>query len=248
MSASGISAVIIVKDGERRLAEVLAALAGCAEIVVLDSGSTDRTLDIARAAGARVHQQAWLGFGPQKNRAVELAAHDWILSLDADEVLDAPAQAGLARLDLSDPTRAWRLRRRTCVGARELRHGHLNDAPIRLFNRTATRFTEAAVHESVPPRGPVATLPGAAMHYAFRDAADLVARGAAYARPKAERYRIDGRRASAPLLLARAASAFARSYVLKSGWLDGRLGVVSALSAALNATTALAMAQDDPVA
>lgn len=237
-----VSAVIIVKDGEARLAEVLAALAPCAEVLVLDSGSTDRTLEIARAAGARIEHQAFLGYGPQKNRAVELAAHDWILSVDADEVLDAAGQAALARLDLSDPARCWRLRRRTFVGAVELRHGHLNDEPLRLFNRRSTRFNDVPVHESVAPRGPLARLDGSLAHYAFRDAADLVARGAGYARIKAARFRAQGRSASAPSLVVRAAAAFAKSYLLKAGFLDGRLGVVSALSAALNASTGLAMA------
>jgi glycosyltransferase involved in cell wall biosynthesis len=240
-----ISAVIIVKDGGRHLADVLAALRGCAETVVLDSGSTDATCAIAREAGARLEHQDWLGYGAQKNRAIALARHDWILSVDADEVLDRAGRAALAGLDLSDPRRCWRIRRRTFVGDRELRYGHLNDAPVRLFNRTATRFSESAVHESVTPVGPVATLPGSFAHYAFRDAADLVQRGAGYARLKAARYREQGRTASAPGLVVRAAAAFAKSYVLKAGFLDGRLGVVSALSAALNATTALAMATPD---
>lgn len=240
-----ISAVIIVKDGERHLAEVLAALRGCAEVLVLDSGSADRTVEIARAAGARLEYQAFLGYGAQKNHAIALARHDWILSLDADEVLDAAGQAALVRLDLADASRCWRLRRRTFVGQRELRHGHLNDAPVRLFNRTITRFSDSRVHESVPARGPVATLDGALAHYAFRDAADLVQRGAGYARLKAALYREQGRRAAAPALLGRAAAAFAKSYLLKAGFLDGGLGVVSALSAALNATTALALATAD---
>lgn len=240
-----ISAVVIVKNGERHLAGVLAALAGCAEVVVLDSGSTDRSLAIARAAGARVEHQDFLGYGAQKNRAVALARHDWILSVDADEVLDAAAQAALAALDLGDPSRCWRLRRRTFIGASELRHGHLNDAPVRLFNRSVTRFGESIVHESVEPRGPVSTLAGSLAHYAFVDAADLVGRGAAYARLKATGYREQGRSASAPGLLVRAAAAFTKSYVLKAGFLDGRLGVVSALSAAIDATTAMAMATPD---
>ncbi len=241
-----ISAVIIVKDGERHLEAVLAALADCAEVLVLDSGSTDRTVEIARTAGARVEHQAWLGYGPQKNRAAALARHDWILSVDADEVLDATAQQALATLDLSDPTRCWRLRRRTFVGTRELRHGHLNDAPVRMFNRTATRFADSAVHESVQPRGPLETLPGSIAHYAFRDAADLIARGAGYARLKADGYRSRGRTTSAPWLVARAGAGFFKSYVLKAGFLDGTLGVVSALSLAVDATTALAMATTDP--
>jgi glycosyltransferase involved in cell wall biosynthesis len=237
-----ISAVLITKNAERHLAEVLAALRGCAEIVIVDSGSHDRTQAIAEAAGARWHHQDWLGFGPQKNHAIALARHDWILALDADEVLDATAQAALADLDLADPARAWRLRRRTFVGGRELRWGHLNDAPVRLFNRTRTRWSDAPVHESVTPAGPCAHLPGSIRHHAFADAADLFVRGGGYARAKAAVYRARGRRATAPLLLARAAAAFTRSYVLRLGALDGGLGVVSALSAAANAVTALAMA------
>lgn len=235
-----ISAVIIVKNGERHLAEVLASLRGCAEIVVLDCGSTDQTVAIARAAGARVEHQDWLGYGAQKNRAITLATHDWILSVDADEVLDGAGQAALAQIDCDDTTRCWRIRRRTFIGKRELRHGHLNDAPVRLFHRQVTRFSESVVHESVEPRGPVAVLAGSLAHYAFTDAADLVERGAGYARLKAARYREQGRSAGASVLVLRAMIAFTRSYVLKVGFLDGRLGVVSALSAALNATTAMA--------
>lgn len=237
-----ISAVIIVKNGERHLAEVLASLGGCAEIVVLDSGSTDQTVAIALAAGARVEHQDWLGYGAQKNRAITLASHDWVLSVDADEVLDGAGQTALARIDFSDATRCWLIRRRTFIGKHELRHGHLNDAPVRLFHRKATRFSESLVHESVEPRGPVAVLEGSLAHYAFADAADLIERGAGYARLKAARYREQGRSAGASVLVLRAMIAFMRSYVLKAGFLDGRLGVVSALSAALNATTAMAMA------
>jgi glycosyltransferase involved in cell wall biosynthesis len=241
-----ISAVLIAKDAERHLDAVLAAAsaAGCAELLVLDSASTDRTAAIAAARGARLEQQPFLGFGPQKNRAIALARHDWILSLDADEVLDAEGQAALTGLDLSDPARCWRIRRRTFVGSAELRHGHLNDAPIRLFNRTRTRFTEADVHESVPAAGPVADLPGSILHYSFRDAADLFARCGGYARRKAVGYRAAGRRCGGAGLLLRATAAFIKSYGLKLGCLDGRLGVVAALSSAVNASAAMAIASE----
>lgn len=239
-----ISAVIIVKDGERHLARVLAALTGCAEILVLDSGSGDGTEAIARSAGARFERQPFLGFGPQKNKAVAMAAHDWILSVDADEVLDDGARLALPNLALTDPQRSWRIRRRTFVGRRELRHGHLNDAPLRIFNRTATRFNDVPVHESVAETAHVEMMPGALLHYSFRDAAELVARGAGYTRTKAVEYRAKGRRASAAWILARSLAAFAKSYLLKRGFLDGRLGVVVALSAALSASTALAMASE----
>ncbi|MEK7415083.1 MAG: glycosyltransferase family 2 protein [Planctomycetota bacterium] len=239
-----ISAVLITKNAELHLAKVLAALTHCAEIVVLDCGSTDRTEAIARQAGARFEHQVFLGFGPQKNHAIALARNDWILSIDADEVLDDEAQRAITQLDLLDASRSWRIRRRTFVGSSELRHGHLNDAPVRLFNRTTAQFNQVPVHESVVTHGRELKLPGSIQHYSFIDAADLVARGAGYARHKATIYRSKGRRCAAPWLLVRACGAFLKSYVFKAGFLDGRLGVVAAFSAALNASTALAMASE----
>ena len=232
-----ISAVLITKNAERHLAAVLAAVRGCADdIVVLDSASTDATAAIASAAGARVVDEPFAGFGPQKRRAVALARHDWILSLDADEVLDTEAQAALCALDRSDAGRSWRLRRRTFVGTREIRHGWAaHDAPVRLFHRTRTNFTEAPVHESVPPTADVRTLPGTLHHFSFTDAGDMLTRAARYARHKADRLRARGRRPGALALAARAAWAFNRCWLLQRGFLDGRLGVAAALAAAVDA-------------
>ena len=112
-----ISCVVITRDAADRLADTLESAAACAERLVVDSGSTDATVAIARDLGARVEHQPFLGFGPQKRRAVELATHDWILSLDADEALDDEAVRGLSTLDLSDPARCWAWRRR-CWAAR----------------------------------------------------------------------------------------------------------------------------------
>lgn len=241
-----LSAVIITRDAERHLARVLAALDGCcAEILVLDSGSTDRTVELARSAGARVEHQAFLGFGPQKQRAVELARHDWVLVVDADEVLDEAARAAIPTLDLSDPARAWRIRRRTFVGAREVRWGvWSHDRVVRLFNRTRARFTDAPVHESVRPGGPVVDLPGALLHYSYRDYADVFTRMGGYARAKAATYRARGRRCGPVRLALRAWWGFMRSYVFKLGFLDGNAGLVAALSLAVDVSVPFAMASE----
>ena len=130
-----VSAVLIVLNGERHLDRVLGALAFCDEILILDSGSTDATREIAARHGARVEHQPFLGYGPQKHRAVELAKHDWILSIDDDEVIDYEAATTIQVLDFADPSRAWRLRRRNYVGAREIRFGQWTpDYTLRLFN------------------------------------------------------------------------------------------------------------------
>ena len=176
-----VSAVVITRNASRHLGAVLAAASGCDERLVLDSGSTDDTLAIAAAAGARIERQPFLGYGPQKRRAVELAAHDWILSLDADEVLDEEARAGLAAADLSDPAACYAIRRRTFVGRRELRHGPwAEDRPVRVFNRTTANFKPLAVHEEVVAAGRPRSLPGSLLHYSFIDCADVIARSLAY--------------------------------------------------------------------
>lgn len=247
-----VSAVLITLDAERHLDAVLAAAAACDEIVVLDSGSVDRTRAIAAAHGARWHEHPFDGFGPQKNRAVALARHDRILSLDADEVLDATARTAFEGVGwaAADPRACWRLRRRNFIGDHEIRHGHWGrDRVVRLFDRRFHGFTDVPVHESVMPSGPVYDLPGSLRHYSYSDAAALFRPG--YHRRKAGRYRDRGRRASAPVLVARAGWAFVSGYLLRRGFLDGRLGVVVALASAVNAVVGLAMASgpagDDPV-
>jgi glycosyltransferase involved in cell wall biosynthesis len=241
-----ISAVLITLNGERHLERVLAALRWCDEILILDSGSTDRTLDIARAAGARIERQPFLGFGPQKQRAVELARHDWVLVVDDDEVLDDLGRASIAAADRSDPARAYRIRRRTYVGTREVRYGVWSpDRSLRFFNRARARFNDVQVHESVIPDGPVVDLAGALHHYSYVDYADVFARMGGYARGKAAAYRARGRRSGPLRLAARAGWGFVRSYVFKRGFLDGNAGVIVALSLAVDTVVALAMASDE---
>ena len=237
-----ISAVIITLNAERYLDRVLTSLLGvCAEIVVLDSGSTDGTRAIAERHGVRFAVQPFTGYGAQKRSAVALAKHDWILSLDADEVLDAQARDSLRSVLITGPRTCWRIRRRNHVGEREIRHGHWTpDWCLRLFNRTVHTFSGDAVHEAVRPTGPVLTLPGSLLHYGYSDLSDVIR--LKYHRLKAESYRAKGRRAGSATLVLRAGWAFVHSYVIKRGLLDGQAGVVVALSASLNAVLGLAQA------
>jgi glycosyltransferase involved in cell wall biosynthesis len=242
-----ISAVIIARDAAARIGDVLRALEMCDERLVLDSGSTDDTVALARAAGARVEHQPFLGYGPQKRRAVELAAHDWILSLDADEVLDDEAQAACARLDLSDPAACWAIRRRTFVGQREIRHGAWQDERVlRLFNRTTAGFKAIAVHEEVQSQRSPRPLAGSILHYSFADCRDVLSRSLRYAPLKAEILRATGEKTVTWMLPLRGLAAFAKSYVLRSGWRDGGIGFVVALGRVIDSTLprALLLADD----
>jgi glycosyltransferase involved in cell wall biosynthesis len=222
-----ISAVVITRDAAQGIAATLSSVSFCAERLVLDSGSTDATVEIARTAGARVEQQPFLGYGPQKRRAVELAAHDWILSLDADEV------------------------RRTFIGRREVRHGPWGgEQVLRLFNRTTAGFTPQAVHEEVRAKRPPQLLPGSILHYSFENTAAVLLRSIRYARLKAGVMRGKGQRTSAWTMPWRGASAFAKAYLLQGGWRDGPDGFVIALSRVIDSTLPRAMlllGEDDDV-
>jgi glycosyltransferase involved in cell wall biosynthesis len=241
-----VSAVLITKDAERHLDRVLAPLAVCAEIVVLDSGSADRTREIAEAHDAVWHEHPFDGFGSQKRRAVALARNDWIVALDADEVLDKQAidHISATRWAEQDPATCWRIRRRPFIGDREIRHGHwVPDHVVRIFNRSRNNFSDAVLHESVHPAGPVRTLPGSLLHYSYADLAELFRPD--YFRLKAGIFRDRGRRAGGGEIALRATAAFLNSYLLRRGFLDGGAGLVVALAGAAHASVGLALASDD---
>lgn len=237
-----ISAVIITRDAAAHLAAVLAAVDFCSERLVLDSGSADATLDIARAAGARVEHQPFLGYGPQKCRGVALARNDWILAIDADEVLDDEARAAIHGLDLSDPHACWAVRRRTFIGGREVRHGAWrNDRVLRLFNRTTAGFKPLPVHEEVEAGRRPEPLPGSLLHYSYASCSDVLARAIRYAPLKAAIMRRKGQRAAAWALPFRGLAAFLGSYAWRGGWRDGAAGFVVALARAIDSTLPRAM-------
>lgn len=241
-----ISAVIIARDAARGIGATLASVDFCAERLVLDSGSTDGTVEIARAAGARIEHQPFLGYGPQKCRAVELAAHDWILSLDADEMLDPVARAAVAAADRTDPAACYALRRRTYVGGREVRHGAWHDERVlRLFHRSTAAFKPIAVHEEVESARRPTLLAGAILHHAFTDCGDVVARSLRYAPLKAGLIRRKGQRVSGWTLPVRGLGAFLKSYVLRGGWRDGPTGFVIAVSRVLDSALPRALVLEE---
>jgi len=239
---ASVSAVVITMNAEARLAAVLASVAFCAERLVVDSGSTDATVAVARAAGARVEHQPFLGFGPQKRRAVELATHDWILSLDADETLDDEAARAVHDLDFTDPRACWEIRRRTFVGHREISHGPWGDDwVLRLFNRRTASFKPLRVHETVVPTRRPERLPGAILHHGFTSTADVLARSLRYAPLKAEIMRELGDRPTLVGLPLRGAAAFVKAYLARGGWRDGAAGFVIALARMVDSTLPRAM-------
>ena len=156
----GLSVILIAKDEEACIARALRSVDWADEIVVVDSGSTDRTVDIAREHGAKVTVTAdWPGFGPQKNRALDLATGDWVLSLDADEWLTAESAEEIRRVVAAAEASAaaYRMPRRSSFCGRFMRHsGWWPDYVVRLFRRGRARFSDDSVHERVIVDGPLA--------------------------------------------------------------------------------------------
>jgi glycosyltransferase involved in cell wall biosynthesis len=237
-----LSVIIITRDEVHRIGRAIDALAFADEIVVLDSGSTDGTREVARAAGARVEQtDDWPGFGRQKNRVLDLARGDWILSIDADElVTEALADAILeairppfaeveadadadADANVQAPV-AWWIERRSRWCGRPVRFGDWRrDRVLRLFRRGAARFSDDIVHERVVCDGIHGQLAGWLWHDTVDTPEDGTEKALRYARLGAERLRQRGRggRWSA---LWHAGGGFVRGYVLRLGCLDGRAG------------------------
>ncbi|MFM8379515.1 MAG: hypothetical protein ACKOB1_09355, partial [Planctomycetia bacterium] len=172
----------------------------------------------------------------------------WILSLDADETLDAEAAAAVAALDLADPEACFAFRRRTFIGRREIRHGPWGgERVLRLFHRSSAGFSPLPVHEQVEARSRPRLLPGSILHHSFTDGADVLARSIRYARLKAEVMRAKGQRVAAWRLPLRGVGNFAKAYVLQGGWRDGAAGFIIALSRVIDSTLprALLLLSDD---
>jgi len=237
-----ITALIITLNGAAHLGRVLTSVAFCSERLVLDSGSTDDTICLAKAAGARVLHQPFLGYGRQKQAGVELACHDWILSLDDDEVLDAEAIASIERLELSDSSACWSLRRRTFIGGREILHGPWrNDCVVRLFNRHTAAFKPLWVHEEVECQTSPRLLSGSILHLSYDHLSDVIARSLSYAPLKAQIMQEKGERVHIWKLPVRGLAIFIRCYFLQGGWRDGAAGFVIALSRVIDSTLPRAM-------
>lgn len=227
-----LSAILIVKNAADVVRDCLESIRFADEIVVLDSGSTDDTVAICREYTPLVESTDWPGFGPQKNRALDRATGDWVLSIDADErvppELRAEIEAVVARADGPD---AYRMPRRSWYCGRWIRHaGWSPDYVVRLVRRGAARFSDKLVHESLVVRGAVGTLLTPLDHLSFRSVEDVLEKMNSYSTAGAAMLHARGRRAGLGTAITRGCWAFVHTYVLRLGFLDGRQGFMLAVS------------------
>jgi glycosyltransferase involved in cell wall biosynthesis len=164
-----LSVAIITRNEEANLARTLASVRWADEIVVVDSGSTDGTADIAREFGAKFRVEEWKGFGAQKNAAIAQCTGDWVLSLDADEEVSAELAEGIRDLLKRQPEdSAYFVTRKNFFLGRWIRHGgYYPDPKLRLFRRGSALFEERAVHETIQPAGAAGRLRGDLQHHAY---------------------------------------------------------------------------------
>ena len=229
-----ISATIITFNEAKNIERVIRSLACADEIIVIDSGSSDDTCPIATRLGARVVVHPWEGFATQKNSASQQAHHDWILSLDADEELNADAQSAVANWKNSEPSaNGYRFARRARYLGRWILHsGWYPDHKIRLFDRRHAEWQGPYVHESVMVDGAVDTLPGEILHYTCDSLKEHRQRIEFYTGLAAREMFDSGERAGLWRRLLGPPWVFFNSYFLRMGVLDGVPGFLIAWMAA----------------
>lgn len=226
MPQTTLGVAIITRNAAARLAQCLDALHFADDIVVLDNGSTDATVELARTHGARVIEQPdWPGFGPQKNRALDALATDWVLSIDADEVV-SPELADSIRAALAAPrAEVYAVDRLSSFCGTWIRHsGWYPDWVPRLFRHGAARFSDDLVHERLVFDGPPGRLTGKLLHYSYEDFDAVLRKLDAYSGAGAKQRAAAGQHGGFGKAFARGAWAFLRTYLLRAGFLDGRAG------------------------
>jgi glycosyltransferase involved in cell wall biosynthesis len=227
-----ISACIITLNEERNLPRCLASVAPLVdEILIVDSGSTDKTLEIAQKFGARVVHQDWLGYVGQKNFALDHALHPWALSIDADEEISPELAASVSRVrtdasaDSPAAPKGYQFSRLVFYRKKWIRHGDwYPDRLVRLFRRAEARFGGGRVHEKLELPGEHPILPGHLHHFTYENASDRADRCARYAELWALSAHEQGRRAHAWSGPLHALARFGKGFFLKGGFLDGAVG------------------------
>lgn len=220
-----ISATIIVFNEEQNVQNCLESLADFDEIIVVDSGSTDRTKEICeKFHNVKFFEQTWLGFGRQKNFAASLASNDWIFNIDADERISEELMGSIRSADFSNVS-AFRVARRNFFGKEWIKYcGWYPDYNIRLYNKDQCLFNDRSVHESVQANGPVVTLEGDLVHLTYKNISDYILRMDKYSYLAALELTKKHKKISWIRLFLNPGFNFFKMYVVKFGFLQGYSG------------------------
>lgn len=228
---STLSVIIIAQNEADNIRACLESVDWADEIIVVDSGSTDATVEICRELNAQVYVHDWPGFGRQKNRALNYASKEWVLSLDADERVTPGLREEICDTLRNAQDDGYEIPRLSSYCGRYMRHsGWHPDYVLRLFRRGKGRFSDDLVHERVLVDGRTGRLHGNLLHEAFRDLEAVLQKVDRYSSAGAEMMRQKGRRATLTGAVLRGLWSFVRTYFLRGGFLDGREGFMLAVS------------------
>lgn len=226
-----LSVIIITKNESAHISGCLQSVAWADEIIVLDSGSVDDTVDLCRAVTDKVYVTDWQGFGIQKQRALDKATGDWVLSIDADEIVTPELKLEIQQAMHTSDMNGFEIPRLSNYCGRAMRHGGwFPDYVLRLFRREYGRFTDHVVHERVVVEGHIGRLNTPFLHDAFVDFEEVLHKVNNYSTLGATVLYERGVRSSLPKAIMKGLWTFIRTYFLKAAFLDGQQGLMLAIS------------------
>lgn len=226
-----LSVVIIAKNEAHNIRRCLESVKWADEIVVLDSGSEDDTIAIAKEYTAIVHSTDWQGYGIQKQRALAYASKDWVLNLDADEYVDASLQEEIHQAIRSDAYDAYRVPIRMCFNDKILRYSASPKRHVRLFKREGANYCDSIVHEKIilKPDARIGKINSPILHQSFQDLSHALYKLNRYSSYSARIRLEQGKSSNCFAALLASSWMFFRCYVLQRGILDGQIGLLFAL-------------------
>lgn len=226
-----LSVIIITKNEATHISDCLQSVTWADEIIVLDSGSQDDTVDICRTYTDKVYSTDWQGFGIQKQRALDKATSDWVLSIDADEIVTDELKAEIQQAMQTSDIHGFEIPRLSNYLGRQMRHGGwYPDYVLRLFRRESGHFTDAMVHERIIVEGEIKRLNHPFLHDAFVDFEEVLHKVNNYSSLGAQLLYEKGVRSSLPKAIIKGLWTFIRTYFLKAAFLDGQQGLMLAIS------------------
>lgn len=232
-----LSIALITKNEEENIYSCLQSVAFAGQVVVVDSGSTDRTLEIASGFGCEIYKEQWRGFGRQKQSALDKCRENWILLLDADERIPPETAEIIKKIvnDLNVREDGFSFPRKNFFAGRWIRHaGWWPDEVVRLFRKEAGRMTETAVHEAVEVKGRIGKLNAPILHFTESRLDKIIQKIDKYSTLGAQEAFAQGKKSSVFSAFARATFAFLQGYFLRLGILDGRPGLILAVTDSIN--------------
>ena len=228
---SPLSVVIIAKNEADVIGHTVQSLAGLTDdIVVCDTGSTDRTIEAIKAAGARAETLPWSGYGNTKNNALVFAKYDWVFFIDADEPIDSQLKSSLLNLKLQDSSVVYKVHFKNYMGSKPIRFGEwASECKTKLFNRHSAKWDNSEIHEKIvtPPGGKEVVLKGYILHQLITDLKEYADKLNKYADLVAQKYYTNGKKAGFFKLYIYPSFQFVFNYIFRLSFLDGRVGFVT---------------------